>query len=355
MVDLVAKFPHAKSEVLHEKWGAPVALPAGPLPDSSAGSSAVVALSLYEVNAAGVVVEPLAVLREKGMDIGSFVAKKGTTTVFQIKATVDKKVKLESGDVSAAIEVGTFVDDWVLADPKAQVEKHAGWPGNRVAVSDVAKLTFMKGKVLDAVHSLAITLDTHCTTSSAVDIFMKPTRRVIVARAIAVGGLVLSPDSCNVKVLDEGSTTDGPSHVEITLNPRPFQDKLFVIMPSTSTEAVSPLWFVGTTSDEAAANMTWGKFAVQSLVGMGFIGRPKPAASISSKVPCRAKTGDKPLADVEDKGLSMIVTIPVLVNSKRSQKGDELLVYKAPAAKRPRAVEAISVCKVAKRALAGSP
>ena len=104
-----------------------------------------------------------------------------------------------------------------------------------------------------------------------------------------------------------------------------------------------PLWSVGTTDNEDKANMVWGKYIVQSVTGVDFVGSPLPAISEATKKRRSKK-------ETPDEAVEHYVNVPVLINSTNIAPQEELLVYKAREAKRPRETEAITVSKVAKLA-----
>jgi hypothetical protein len=87
--------------------------------------------------------------------------------------------------------------------------------------------------------------------------------------------------------------------------------------------------------------------SVSALFGIDFVGKPRPAICLAKG---RKKAKAPEVANPEDEAISKTVIIPVLMNHKAVSQGDELLIYKAVTAKRPRETHAITISELAKRA-----
>ena len=294
----------------------------------------------------------MAIIRQHGFDIGSAVGIQKATDVWTITGIDGKKIQLAAGDARTAVEVAAFVKTWSLKDPKSVEEVHPAWPESRVIQTKVAQTMIVKGQILAAVGHLASAVDLNFKHPACLTVYSKPVRAVKMNSNVPVGGLVLSPDSVNVKVTSDLSSFDASAAVRVTVEPNPLPDQYDFLAAATATDMMSPLWCVQTTTEEGDANMTWSKYEVQSVTGFDYIGRPNPA-KLQGKSVIKGKSS-LPAGDVEQQGISTIVSIPLLINRRALKKGESLLVFKAPPAKRPREVEPITVAKLAKKALTAS-
>ena len=313
-------------------------------------------IALYSVDSAGKVVDALALLREKGIDVGSVVAAGFSDDLYQVAELSD-----DAGEASVLLEPATsvpglriaiklveFLASWGLRDRKAQIERHPGWPAKRTVMQEAAQLLYAKGLILAAVGSLAVSVDTHFPSLEMVDIFVKPARKVVALDDFAMGVIVLSPDTAGVKVLPDSPAEGQDGTVEVTLVPA-VPGSRFVLTPATSADNVSPLWCVATTEKEEDANMTWIKCSIGSLLGFDFVGKPRPKL-VMQKINKKRTTKTKEVVNPEDEATEKVVVVPVLINHKPLSKGDELLLYRPRAEKRIREVEAITIAKLAKKA-----
>jgi hypothetical protein len=325
-----------------------VAFGAGPL---TAGGG----ISLYTVDEKGHAVNALARIREVGIDIGSFVAASLSADVFRVASIggspTDPAIVLEPhgaepGAGSASnVALQDFLDDWGLRDPKAKVERHPGWPEKRTSATDAAESLFQKGHAISALAILSATIEQHFCPADAVDIFAKPVRKVVAKRDFASNTIVLGPDTMNLKVIS-GTQDVASDAVELKLKPED-QLRRFLLYPAVAAESVSPLWCIASTADEDRANVSWTKVSVSALFGIDFVGKPRPAICLAKG---RKKAKAPEVANPEDEAISKTVIIPVLMNHKAVSQGDELLIYKAVTAKRPRETHAITISELAKRA-----
>ena len=112
--------------------------------------------------------------------------------------------------------------------------------------------------------------------------------------------------------------------------------------------------------------MCWGKFVVQSVTGMDFVGKPVPKRTSAASCPATAakrivrKTEKKKtdeehdFAGTEEEATETYVSIPVLINKVPLKSGDEVVAYRQKSAKRTRGPEAITISRVARLAVKGS-
>jgi hypothetical protein len=351
------------------------------------------AMELYNVDTSGLVVHPLALLRQKGFEFGSAVASSshdGLHRLLNFAETLGGTVVLVrpwSSDRAATVEVpmSEFLTHWVVGDPKTQIEDHPGWPGHRTSSLLVARNLFAKGSVLAGLGFLFSYLEKKVEPATKVRILSKPSKKVLAAIDCDTGTIILGPDTTGVKAVSKHGFAPEPggadsSLVEVSFLPEDPENAYF-LTPCTGLENVSPLWCVATTEDEDKANMVWGKYMVQTLMGMDFAGSVMPqlaakAASgsgssgqaadsggsasttaASKKAAAKKSAAEKAAAkaaakkaqlkvqasvpDSDDEAAETMLHIPVLINRWRVAKGEELLVFK-PIAKRTRAATGVA-------------
>jgi hypothetical protein len=107
--------------------------------------------------------------------------------------------------------------------------------------------------------------------------------------------------------------------------------------------------------------MAWGKFVVQSVTGMDFVGTPVPRRTlVASAPPVITRKSRKQKADEEpdvvpgEEATEVYISIPVLLNRVPLKSGDEVVAYRPKPAKRTRDPEAITISKVARMAVKAS-
>jgi len=135
--------------------------------------------------------------------------------------------------------------------------------------------------------------------------------------------------------------------------------------------------------DAAKANLTWATCAVQVVTGLNFLGTLHPSSALVPAQEGAASSGDGAAPSVEggdaeaaagaarrrpkgkssakaaaeraatkvEKAYLHCVRIPVLINPAPLKEGEELLVHRPRAPKRTKILEAISVAKLAKKAM----
>ena len=101
------------------------------------------------------------------------------------------------------VRLEEFLVGWVLANPKARVERHPGWPQHRTASTSAAQTLFKKGSVLASLGCLAVAVESKFDQVRKVTVLSKPVRKVIAAIDCDVGSIVLGPDSTNVKAVPQ--------------------------------------------------------------------------------------------------------------------------------------------------------
>jgi hypothetical protein len=211
---------------------------------------------------------------------------------------------------------------------------------------------FNKAKVIAAVGDVAALIEQHFQPAACVEVFAKPARSVVAAKAFATGELVLGPDTNNVKALRRGEDDAADNALEALLTPEDETYKHF-LYPPTGGDVCSPAWLVATTDDKDKANVVWNSISVSNLFGYDFAGQPLPVLCVVAR-PRRmnAKVPEPEKNSPEDVTTESGVRLPLLINHKPINVGDELLLFKpARQEKRPaRTVASITVSDLAKRA-----
>ena len=168
---------------------------------------------------------------------------------------------------------------------------------------------------------------------------------VAVQRTLAEGilrdaGAGLAAADPAVQFSDGGKGEDGDAETEAEAA----SSLEYFLMPCAGQECMAPFWLVGSTTDEKKANLGWGRYRVQHLVGADAVGPLRPTAA---KRGGRRKSGDRPT--VEDETVQQWVDIPVLLNTKRIAVGEDLVVYRAAQPKKEKAATPIPMAMLAKR------
>ena len=412
--ELQAAFPKAKVDHFLKLW--PRASAGTPTPTTVSAESAA-QIALYNLNAAGEVTDVLGRCRAQGMEKGGVVRAGTDDEAYRIISFDEdaKSVALEScADAASRLKVSadSFLQDYKPFKREAAEEKHPGWPRNRVRKTQLGQTLANKAVALVALDALSGLLDTCNPIEERVDVFVKPARRVVAAKALESRTLVLLPETTNVKAVQEGSdeaeaaasglavevrfappaasglaaeagaaasslaavagaAASGMAAAEPAAEETPGDDAgafpsvvfsdageseegdpedkaapslQYFLMPCAGQECMAPFWLVGSTTDEKKANLGWGEYRVQQLVGADAVGSLKPLAMKRSM---RRKSGERP--NVEDETVQKWVDIPVLVSTKRIAAGEELVVYRSAQAKREKAPAPITMAMLAKR------
>jgi hypothetical protein len=345
-------------------------------------------LALYEQDSRGKVVDPLALLRSKGFDIGSHSAAKETYVMHQIvaiesEATGSIVVLRNSSDSSLArrVALADFMAGWELRDLKNLVELHAGWPAKRPSTSDACKSLAGRGVVFYGLAHLMMTTD--FGADGKVAIYSKPVRKVEATCHSAVRTLGLLPESTAVKMLPRGEIPPAGA-AEVRFVPDS-ADYKYYLMPCTAGDSVAPYWCINTTAKADEANMSYASVEVTCMAAHDFSGKLLPGGdrpeSVVAPVPVAAPVGKGrgkapkapkaskakagaavvSVADVDgdgeardDRATHSRLIFPYLLNTKPLSKGEELLVYKAaaPLKRALEAVQPIGLAALAKRAKA---
>ena len=254
---------------------------------------------------------------------------------------------------SLDVAVAEFLDAYELKDEKTLVEHHKDWPARRASQVDSFLAFGKKIQVLAGVGLLSEHLERnfpqHHDKAPPFVIQVSPKKKVVLSQDCKAGSLVFAPETVVVKTTKKGSENDGPSNerdVEVTFDPEDPTLRFWLAAPNEK-DGLAPLWFVVSTPDDRLANMTWAKFQAQNLQAVDYMGettlKPHMNRKLASKQPAASTDSDVKVKDTK-------VEIPCLVNKTDLPKGTELLFYRAPTAKRPRAPEALTIAKLQKMA-----
>ncbi len=318
---------HGVDELLKKmsaRW-APAIEPS-PFPPSK--PSAGMKLQEYEE---GVSVDGVAVLRKRGLNIGSTVVRKGANLLLTI-ADVSRDsavahpatgfvVHLAGAQdgITSTIKVpmSVFLETYEAKSSAEVAQRHEGWPAKEPKASALYHIHTAKCQL-----SYALAL---CGGREAPDIFIetKPSRTVKVVRTAAKGSLMLVPET--LKISHASASEDMPHNaVAIDIKPRHelIADVRFYLSPTFTDDFVCPAWAVKTVSDAAKANVEWTQVEVSSVTVCAW---PEQRTRIVEK------------SGGTWKSLECKATIPVLTNTTAIDAGQELLLFQALAPKKQKA------------------
>jgi hypothetical protein len=211
--------------------------------------------------------------------------------------------------------------------------------------SEAVERLYLKGQVFTALGCMGTLIEKYFSPAEAVLVMVKPNRTVVAAKAFQISALVLGPDTNIVKDLKIGKDDMPENGLEAVFKPANAKFKFFLEAPKGS-ELCSPAYFVATTEDSKKANVVWSTVSVASLVAFDFVGKQRP--KVCSKGP-RGKDADE--LSPESVNTNLVVHLPVLINIKALQQGQELLLLcQRPQKRAAKAVAAITNLDIAKKA-----
>ena len=198
-----------------------------------------------------------------------------------------------------------MIDKYVVR-PGVKLPEMADYPAKGVLANSEWRDQVFKAAVIKAIDVLSEKIGVVDVVCKA-----KPSRGVFADAKFKASECVLVPVTAKIKIVNEeesdsifsceGDAPDG---------------KVLELMSSATTDMPVPAWFCATTSDEKSATMK------VSMV----------------KVEVGASTAKKGKAQSVNATSYTVICIPVLVNIKGLQPGDELIYFRAPKAqgtKRP--------------------
>ena len=349
-------------------WPVAVAgAPAAEAPDAK--PSAVNALTLHEVNAAGQTTDGLNTLRAGGFDLGAVVQHTASKIFYKIvqcerpspASDADDEDAIDTSTVcphdglcvllqglgdhqkdTASFAISDFLDGFLLKSAGDVPQKHVGWPTLRVTgLPDFARLRF-KGLVLAALGDLTdlINVERPTPADQGVEVYVKPAKKVVARSRIPAGVLLLVPETTGLKVDARaapaalGYTSEGLLEVSI-LRVRPdgqtTDDAVpadgFFLQPCYSDKAMAAFWYVATTSDKNKATVAW---TWQSTIVLA--GRESDSAMPSAPVARRRLSVKGQASEMgEEAAIELRVGFPCLVNTRLLNAGEEVVCYKPPA------------------------
>jgi len=361
--ELKEAFPTADSSIFDDLWRPRVGpvKPTG-MAKTTVKQEATDAIELATVSADGSLATGRALLRAQGYDLGCIVAmvEEATSDMHRVIRIEDNAVLLESLD-APVVQKETSVQDflakgWRLADEKKRVETMGDWFRSRVFNTGIGEQMLQKGQVIGALGVLAGLCEKASPLNDLLVIHTKPRTKVVTAKACDVGRLVLVPETLNIKANEVepgalaatfvgGFGPDGTLEVQLQ-NGGKFR---YSLAPMTSAKCMAPLWFVKASAVAEECNVEWATYDVHSITAADF--RPG-ACGTTPKDPLPAKRLTKKTQQgptPEEDAFSEVVRVPVLINTCSLEAGQEIVVYRAPEAKKKRQTEAITYAALAKR------
>lgn len=236
-------------------------------------------LVLYETTTAGVLVDPLARLRAKGMDIGRVVTKADTPegarpSLFKIADVLTladgrRQVRLapfaEDAEMQE-LDLAAFLDGWILGDPKDHHERIAAWDARRPANMTAAQTLLRRAHIQVGLGHLM--KQGRTPTSQDLTLWCKPRKFATASVDFAVGELVLVPETTTIRTrerVDRPGALLQRSVAEAEVGFAPADPKWQHFLQPPAQDMLSPFWHVTPTSDPGAANMRWTTASVQLL------------------------------------------------------------------------------------------
>ena len=255
--DVVAKHPLMEdcvAEVLTH-WPATEGMKVG---SASASSGAGLKLSEFKE---GVSLDGVAMLRQKGYDVGDIVARKGSDVLFKVR-DVQMGVKefevhldhMSDSNVVQRAPLESFVGLFRKGKESEGVAKHPGWPANRPQASIVYAMHVAKCHIASAI-AFCGTCDTN---EGIIEVFSKPSRTVKVLGHVAKGSLVMVPESLKIShVVDSAPVPHGAQVIGFGPVCELLAGSTFFVTTCFTDDFVCSAWAVKTTTDQAKANMAW--------------------------------------------------------------------------------------------------
>ena len=336
---------------------------------------------------------PAAFLREKGLDLGTEVCKKADPHVVYVvskvyrrtegqkEAVLDLKPHLGgdgSQQVASAVTWTAFAEGWLLASAAAfgEVVVAEGWPQSAAqSKPEVLCGGALRGFILQAVRQVSSAL---AETASAAPLTERVQPRVnperglfLVGASASAGSLQLAPETTAVVFFAErdaaakeakGETLPG-APVRVLKGPPMGVGGRYHLLGRNSREFRSPYWDVRATQRAEQANMDIVYHSVSAVAVVEWARDHAPASAAASvaALPAQASKATAPAAKATGKaaspstkasasalvpapasaarphGTSYTVAVPVLVNKRPIEVGEELLLYQAPPLKKAKA------------------
>ena len=322
-------------------------------------------LRLYEASAAGRTTDGRALLRERGLDVGSVVGKRGEPECWEIKdfkagvwSTVTLETKRGGADTAEqrCVDMDDFFKEYTQRAANKEVVAHPGFPKCRPVRTEAYEQLYTKSKAVFASTLVAEHVERWHKPSEMVDVYIKPQTHVKATHKAAAGQIVLAPEGLTVKLEGDFKGTD-PAGAEISFVPPSRVGACF--LQSVATEkCCSAYWCVRATEDQREANMVHATYRVLLACGVDCKAGAsavlpqtwRPAAAAGSAAGSAATAVIDVDAEAAPAGeTSVHALVPVLLNGVAVEKGQELRVYRPPPQKRERPLEPITPGKLARK------
>jgi hypothetical protein len=328
--DLAAAFPDARVEVYDAIFGKETAAAASGPPEASGPQQAGL-LFLHAVDEQGAVVEPIALLRSKGFDIGFHAGSKAdpaTETLYLIHeiASSQSPVRVVLQDAKASdlvrkVDLPEFLEKWEVRDAKQQTELHKAWPEKRPTSTLAFRTLARRSSICSALAHAAWKIE--CDVGDRVHIVTKPARKVTAACDVPAFGLVLLPETLTVKSrLRNDDATEMPAGaLEVRMLPADDTCEHY-LLPCAGSDMVAPLWLVNTTEEQMEANLAWTTVQVQVLTGHDFVGPMKPMfETLGKAAPLKNEvSGQAAPPTTEASGQAAPLTAKAKADAKKAQR-----------------------------------
>ena len=380
--DVQGAFPQMEPAKLSKGW--PVSAHACVSQDATTTTSS---MRVYDINAEGVVVDPLARLRAVGWEIGSVVGLKNVKDSFLTIVSVEKDtVRLKplvaeaQASIAAEAQASTAItseaqarlaepagaehglivvvnlDDLVTqyeAKSKNDVKiRHPAWPAARLHAA-VENIMFERAFLVLAACKVGQYCDRCFPPAEVVDCLTKPRKMAIAKAACPVGSLVLAPDSVKVNSCEAAELHNElwDKRAQVYKRPSAHPEFMFFLHPLVEEKRVGAFWFVEATPDRTLANMAPATASYTFTAGVELTA-PR-GVSLVARVPARTFTkssSQSTLAELPEDAQQESARIPILMNCKAVAIGDVLYYHRpeAKAQKRERAPDPLTMAKVMK-------
>lgn len=220
-------------------------------------------IGVLEYAADGTLIDGLGMLRRKGIDVGSWIAKKSTPKEVYLVISVDgTTVSLKASAEAVLVQKLPAKDVAVGFEPCAAPEMlNEHWPKSRVAATDAWHQSIAKGMIVQALASAVHSLD---NPDIQVKVTVKPTKAVFATAPVKKGSLFFAPDADKLTKL-VNVPSDKVSQPIVTLKSW-LGTEQWALALSAPANAVSLCASVRTTDVKAKANMEWTHLRVTSAV-----------------------------------------------------------------------------------------
>lgn len=216
-------------------------------------------LSVIQYSADGDLVDGLAILRAAGIDLNSWILRKGTAQRYQVMH-VDADVVSISPPGSGSFLLKMAAAEVVASfEPsEAPMERNPLWPSKRVSISETWHIATAKAMVLQALAVAAKSMD---HGDLVLDIMSKPTKAVIAGAVYKKGALYIVPEVLNMIAAPPGQP---PTHPYATVKFAERSDTFNLTLVPTSAKDASLGGSFRTSDRPEKTNMGWVTMKIAS-------------------------------------------------------------------------------------------